>query len=204
MQKLLAKQVGKYEEPNSASSFWKSACWIRLIRDPPQAATTFLWMPPSATEWIRKSSRKPWPRNSPRNETRRHQGKASQDSSLTPSILDFWRSANLHSAFLVELETRRSVGACSYRLGCTMTTVSSVPSFGERIRCPEFDHPECEAGIGLRRYLNRFCLLFHQFAAAVSQSWSEFWTANKNFSVRVALCSRLQRAQGKKSRFSSH
>ena len=25
--------------PNSASCFWKSACWIRLISDPPQAAT---------------------------------------------------------------------------------------------------------------------------------------------------------------------
>ena len=44
--------------PNSASCFWKSACWIRRISDPPPAATTFSWTPPNATEWILKSSRK--------------------------------------------------------------------------------------------------------------------------------------------------
>jgi ParB family transcriptional regulator, chromosome partitioning protein len=98
-QELLAKQVGKYDEPNSASCFWKSACWIRLISDPPPAATTFSWTPPNATEWTLKSSRKPWPRNSPRNETRKQSSRRrSQDGSLSPSILDFWRSANLHSA----------------------------------------------------------------------------------------------------------
>jgi hypothetical protein len=28
--------------PNSASCFWKSACWIRRISEAPQGATTFL------------------------------------------------------------------------------------------------------------------------------------------------------------------
>src|SRR5580704_7036749 len=33
---------------NSASCFWKSACWIRLISDPPPAVTTISWTPPNA------------------------------------------------------------------------------------------------------------------------------------------------------------
>ena len=56
--------------PNSASCFWKSACWIRLISDPPQAATTFSWTPPNGTEWIQRNFKKPWPRNLPRNKRR--------------------------------------------------------------------------------------------------------------------------------------
>jgi hypothetical protein len=28
--------------PNCAGCFWKSACWIRLISDPPQAVATVL------------------------------------------------------------------------------------------------------------------------------------------------------------------
>jgi hypothetical protein len=48
--------------PNFASCFWKSACWIRRISDPPPAATTFSWTPPNAIEWMLKSSRRPWPK----------------------------------------------------------------------------------------------------------------------------------------------
>ena len=44
--------------PNSASCFWKSACWIRLINVPPPAATTFSWTPPNATEWIPRSCKR--------------------------------------------------------------------------------------------------------------------------------------------------
>ena len=39
-----------------------------------------------------------------------NQAKGSQDSGLSRSILDSWRSVNLRSAFFIELETSRSVG----------------------------------------------------------------------------------------------
>jgi hypothetical protein len=68
---LLAKQVSKYDESELCKCFWKSAYWIRRISGPPPAETTFSWTPPNATEWILKSSRKLWPKNSPRNETRK-------------------------------------------------------------------------------------------------------------------------------------
>ncbi len=47
--------------PNSASCFWKSACWIRRISDPPHAATTFSRMPPNAIASIWKNWRRLWP-----------------------------------------------------------------------------------------------------------------------------------------------
>src|SRR5208282_73317 len=61
--------------PNSASCLWKSAYWIQRISDPRPAATTFSWTPPNATEWIRKSSRKPWQRNLQPNEIRKRRPK---------------------------------------------------------------------------------------------------------------------------------
>jgi hypothetical protein len=64
--------------PNFASCFWKSGCWIPLISDPLQAATMFSWTPPNAIEWTRNSSRKPWPKNSPRNEQENNQAEGSQ------------------------------------------------------------------------------------------------------------------------------
>jgi hypothetical protein len=57
--------------PNSASCFSKSPCWIRRISDSLQAATTFSWTPPNATEWTLRRSRKQWPRSLPQNKTRK-------------------------------------------------------------------------------------------------------------------------------------
>ena len=86
--------------PNFASWFWKSACWIRRISDPPPAAMTFSWTLQNGTAWIRTSSRKPWLKSSPRNETRKQSSRRFARRQTDPTHFpDLWRSANLHSAF---------------------------------------------------------------------------------------------------------
>jgi hypothetical protein len=41
-QELLASKWDRMRSPNSASFFWKSACWIRLISDPPTSRNDVL------------------------------------------------------------------------------------------------------------------------------------------------------------------
>jgi len=71
-QELLVKEVGTYDEAELS----KLLLEISLLDSAYQRSTgnrddVSLWTPPNATEWILKSSREPWPRNSPRNENKK-------------------------------------------------------------------------------------------------------------------------------------
>jgi len=111
-QELLVKKVGACDEAELCKLLLESACWIRRISDPPPAATTFSWMPPNATEWIRRSRKRPWQRNLLRNEKKRRRREASRRTArrLYRSIpLSFRRSASLHSAIFLGSEAGAAV-----------------------------------------------------------------------------------------------
>jgi hypothetical protein len=70
-QELLAKQVPTYDESELGKLLFEISLLDLGISDSLQAATTFSWTPPNATEWTLRRSRNQWQRSLPQNETRK-------------------------------------------------------------------------------------------------------------------------------------
>jgi hypothetical protein len=100
-QELLAKQVSKYDE----AELCKLLLEISLLDSAYQRSTASRddILIDAAKRYrvdTQRNSRKPWPKSSPRNETRKQSNRrfARRQTESTHG-LDLWRSANLHSTF---------------------------------------------------------------------------------------------------------
>jgi len=72
-QELLAKQVGKYEEAELCKLLLEISLLDLAYQRSSASRGDVLMTPPNATEWMLKSSRKPWPRSLKRNEAKRQE-----------------------------------------------------------------------------------------------------------------------------------
>ena len=63
--------MGTYDESELCKLLLEISLLDSVISDPLPAVMMFLWTPPNVTEWIPKSCKESWPKNSPQNETRK-------------------------------------------------------------------------------------------------------------------------------------